>query len=510
MRLRILVMITLAVATACSSADGTTTAGPASHVPTTTAGSTTSVQPSAPTTAMPTTTAAAPTTSSSTTIAPAAVGVQYGEIAGLTMFRGNPTRTFHGTGPVPQNPAVLWRFPDAAMCGTSRLSGEDKVWCGTGWTGQPVVWERPDGITEVIFGAFDKRVHFLNAATGERTRPDFVVGDIVKGSVVLDPDGFPLLYVGSRVSRYMVIALDRDVPTEIWSLHSDSVNGRWNNDWDASAVIVDDYLLEGGENSWWFAVKLNRSIGADGLVSVDPEVTVAIPAWTDELLREVGNQQSIESSTAVFESTAYFGTGAGRVVGVDLSQLAEGTAEIVLDFWAGDDIDSTIVIDDEGMLYVNPQVDLATARAAELGQLLKLNPSRPDDPLVWGLHIRTVGAAVGGAWATPALGDGILYLPTNPGELLAVDTTTGEVVWRDDIGFHAWSSPLLVDDVLVVSVNCGSVPALRAYDLADPQNPQPMWELPVSQGCLESTPAMWNGRLYVGSRDGYFYAIGDP
>lgn len=487
----------------------------AEPVVTVTAVGVTSAAPAPTAVALPSTTAPATTTTttSTTTTAPpeaaSGIGLPYGEVVGLTMFRGNPTRTFYGTGPVPADPEVLWRFPDAAMCGNSSLSGEDKLWCGTGWTGQPVVWDRPDGITEVIFGAFDKKVHFLDAATGDRTRPDFSVGDIVKGSVVLDPDGFPLLYVGSRASRYMVIALDREAPTEVWSLPADSVNGRWNNDWDSSAVIVDDYLLEGGENSWWFAVKLNRSIGSDGLVAVDPQVTAAIPAWTDQLLATVGNQQSIENSTAVFGTTAYFANSAGRVVGVDLGRLDVGEAEIVFDFWAGDDIDSTIVIDEAGMLYVTPQVDLATTRAAEVGQLVKLDPSRPDDPIVWSLEIPTVGGAVGGAWATPALAGSILYLPTNPGELLAVDTATGEVVWRDDVGFHAWSSPVVVDGTLVVAVNCGSTPALRAYDLADPREPVLAWELPVSQGCLESTPAMWSGRLYVGSRDGYFYAVGD-
>ena len=28
-------------------------------------------------------------------------------------------------------------------------------------------------------------------------------------------------------------------------------------------------------------------------------------------------------------------------------------------------------------------------------------------------------------------------------------------------------------------------------------------------GCVESTPAVWKGRIYVGNRDGFFYAIGD-
>jgi PQQ-like domain len=28
-------------------------------------------------------------------------------------------------------------------------------------------------------------------------------------------------------------------------------------------------------------------------------------------------------------------------------------------------------------------------------------------------------------------------------------------------------------------------------------------------GCIESTPAVWKGRIYVGARGGKFYAIGD-
>jgi hypothetical protein len=29
------------------------------------------------------------------------------------------------------------------------------------------------------------------------------------------------------------------------------------------------------------------------------------------------------------------------------------------------------------------------------------------------------------------------------------------------------------------------------------------------EGCIESTPTVWNGRMYVGARGGKFYAIGD-
>lgn len=498
-------LLLVALATSCTSAvevSSEAVSTSAAPVPRATSAPSTTI-----TTAAPTTTATTTTTILEQEEA-TGVGGPYGDVVGLTMFRGNPSRTYYGTGPVPVDPRVLWRFPEKAMCGVSPLGGEDKVWCGAGWTGQPVVWERPDGITEVIFGAYDKRVHFLDAATGRRTRPDFFVGDIVKGSVVLDPDGFPLLYVGSRVNRYMIVALDREAPEEIWSLSSDAVPGIWNNDWDSSAAIVDGYLLEGGENSFWFAVELNRGYDEDDLVTVAPEVVAALPAWTAELRAAVGRQQSIESSTAVFGETAYFTNSAGRVVGVDLTALGTGR-EIVFDFWAGDDIDSTIVIDADGMLYVAPQVDLRTDRAAEVGQLIKLDPGRPDDPLVWQLFIPDRGGAAGGAWATPALHAGMLYLPTNPGELLAVDTATGEVVWRDEIGSHAWSSPVVVDGTLIVAINCGAQPALRAYSLSNPRSPEQTWELPVAAGCLEATPAVWDGRIYIASRDGFMYAVGD-
>ena len=461
-----------------------------------------------------TTTAAPPTTMSTTTTEPpglvpaSTVGQPWGEVSGLTMFRGNPTHTFHGTGPLPDDLEVIWRFPEQPMCGTSPVGGEAIVWCGSGWTGQPVVWERPDGVTEVIFGAYDKNIHFLDASTGERTRPDFYMGDIIKGSVVLDPDGYPLLYAGSRDSRFRIIALDQPQPTELWGLESASVSGMWNNDWDSSPVIVDDTLLVGGENSWWFAVKLGRERDETGQVTVQPEILYQTPMWTDDLLRAVGQQQSVESSTAVFGNTAYVANSAGRVVGMDISDDANNDDRIVFDFWMGDDVDSSIVIDAEGMLYVASEIDLATARGTEVGQLVKLDPSKPDDPLIWSVAIPAVDGLAGGVWATPALAGSVLFVPTNVGELIAVDTVDGAVVWRDNVGPHAWSSPVVVDDSLVVAIDCETNSGFRAYDIADPKHPLLRWESRVTGGCIESTPAVWGGRLFVGSRDGFFYSLG--
>src|SRR5262245_39570688 len=57
---------------------------------------------------------------------PVATGKPFGtKVNGLLTFRGNPTRTFYGTGPaVRSNPTQLWAFPkNADMCGTTSISG---------------------------------------------------------------------------------------------------------------------------------------------------------------------------------------------------------------------------------------------------------------------------------------------------------------------------------------------------------------------------------------------------
>jgi len=432
------------------------------------------------------------------------------------MFRGNLTRSWYGTGPVPDQPQLLWRYPDTRMCGASTHRGEPKTWCGTGWTGQPVIWERPDGVTELMFGSYDKSVHFVDATTGQPTRPPFVTGDIVKGSVALDPDGFPLLYVGSRDNYYRILALDREVPTELWRRNAYDNRVVWNDDWDGNPAIADDLMFLPAESGWFLVFRLHRAIGTDGLVTVEPEVLLEFPVFTDELLAVVGREQSVENSPAVFDDTVYFANSGGRVVGLAIGDIEAGRgAEIVpvFDEWVGEDVDASIVLDAAGMLYVAIEQERFNERGREIGQLIKLDPTRPESPLVWSVEVppRTPGDD-GGLWATPALGsgssDGMLYAATHPGELLAVDTETGEVTWRDEIGWHAWASPIIVDDTLVVGTDCLAGGGLRAYDLSDPRRPKRRWNVALGGGCIESTPIMWNGRIYVGSRDGYFYAFG--
>jgi len=437
---------------------------------------------------------------------PARVGKPYkGKTPGLLTFRGNPTRTFYGTGPaIRSNPTVRWAFPkDGYMCGTTSVKrGELETWCGNGWTGQPGVIER-DGRTWIITGGYDHRIHFIDAATGERIIPDFVTGDLVKGSLALDPDGYPLVYSGSRDGFFRIISYDGDRPEELWRLDGNSVQPKYgDDDWDSSGLVIDDYLFQNSENGNFHIIKLNRGYDANGRVTVAPELLYHIPSWDAEL-QQVDWDFSIENSVAIYGNVAYFANSSGLVQGWDLSGLKNGEPPTrVFRFWAGDDIDATIVIDEEGMLYVGAHWEQHNARSREVGQMFKLDPTKPDDPIVWRAFDQVADEA--GILGTPALYKDIVIFPTDSGDVIGFDRMTGEERWRFHVS-RAWSSPVVVDDVLYIGDCTGH---FYAYDVSDTRaTPTQLWSMKVG-GCIESTPAMWRGVLYFADRWGKLYAIG--
>ncbi|MFZ4585314.1 MAG: PQQ-binding-like beta-propeller repeat protein [Acidimicrobiia bacterium] len=425
----------------------------------------------------------------------------------LATFRGGPERSGpYGFGPVPKAPKVAWRFPDrGSMCSPSEEFGKTNVWCGMGWTGQPSVFER-NGRTWVVFGAYDRALHFLDATTGERIIGDFPTGDIIKGSVTVDPE-YPIIYSGSRDNFLHVIAIDRPEPVELWKLPADAAGPpKWNNDWDPSPLIVGDRLITGGENSYFHVVKLNRAIGPDGLVTAAPTLEWSTPGWDDELLRAVGDGQvSIENSVAMRGTVAYFANSGGLVQGWDLKPLFDGTGEPtrVFRFWTGDDTDASVVIDQQGALYVGSEYERETPRSRDVGQFMKLDPTKPD-PLVW--SIKNIGPPQHGTWSTPALHGDLVIEPMRDGRLLGIRQATGEVVWEKKIGPPVMGSPVVVDNVLMQGDCSGH---LRAWDLSNPSvDPPLLWDVNIG-GCLEATPAVYNGTIFIGTRAGFIAALRD-
>lgn len=429
---------------------------------------------------------------------------------GLTTFRGNATRTYHGEGPVPLDPVIGWRTPSERMCSVSFVGIDASEWCGTGWTGQPNVVVGEDGTIEVREGAYDGMYHFLDGTTGLPVRPALPTRDLAKGSATSDPDGFPLYYAGSRDGRFRIVATDREEPLVLWSVDGATSVERplRNDDWDGSALVVDDIVFEGGENGWLYVIRLNRGYDELGLVTVAPKIVATVPGFDDELLRSLGDAEvSIENSVALHEGILYFANSGGLVQGWDVSAVLAGGSRVkrVFRFWAGDDTDATIVIDGAGDLYVASEYQRFNERSAEVGQLMKLDPSRPSDPLLWSIDAREIGfEGAGGSWSTPALYGDLVFFTTAAGRVLAVERETGDIRWQRQVGAPAIGSPVVVDGVLIQG-DCGG--DLWAWDVSLPDaDPVLLWKVHFND-CIESTPAVWRGWIYLGTRQGYLYGL---
>jgi hypothetical protein len=435
---------------------------------------------------------------------------------GLLTFRGNPSRSFVGEGPVPADPTIGWRAPvdGGTWCGLSAegLDGSEvKEWCGTGWTGQPNVLPGVTGL-EVRIGAFDGAYHFLDAGSGREVRPPLLTEDLAKGSATSDPDGFPLYYAGSRDNLFRIVALDRPEPVVLWTLDARESVPRWvwNDDWDGAALVVDDVLFLGGENSWFYAIRLHRGYDEQGRVTVAPEVVAVEPGWDDELIAALGDTDvSIESSVAFHGGVVYFANSGGLVQGWDVTDVLAGGGGVrrVFRFWTGDDTDASVVIDDQGYLYVASEYQRFNERAKRVGQLMKLDPRTPADPLVWSISASEIGfQGAGGSWSTPALYGRYVFFTSAAGRVFGVDRVSGRVAWELQIGSPAIASPVVVDGTLIQGDCTGH---LYAWDVRDPTVTPPLrWSLDL-QDCVESTPAVWHGWMYVGTREGFVYGIAD-
>ena len=135
-----------------------------------------------------------------------------------------------------------------------------------------------------------------------------------------------------------------------------------------------------------------------------------------------------------------------------------------------------------------------------MGQLIKLDPQQPDNPLVWSLK------DPGGFWTTPALYKDVVIAASDEGTVYAVDQATGAVRWTFSLPPPTWQSAVIVGDTLIQG-DCEG--GLRLRRVRHHGGPTELWTVQL-EGCIESTPAVWDGRIFVGARGRRFYAIGDP
>jgi beta-lactamase class A/outer membrane protein assembly factor BamB len=394
---------------------------------------------------------------------------------GLITFRGNNYRDGGAYGTVDvdeQKLEIIWEFDIGSI---STQSGG--YWPGIGWTGQPSIVAWPEdiqavmnikdelkgpGLKEVIYASLDGNIYFCDLDSGEWTREPIHIGYPTKGSVSIDPRGYPLLYTGQGIGEngyetltpaYRIFSLiDQTLLYEISGGDPDSFR-EWPN-FDSSGVldIENDTFYEAGENGIIYKIKLNTEFDKSaGTISVNPELTKY------RYLNPFGDRIGIESSPAIYKNLMYCTDNNGMVMCINLNTLrAEWVAP------THDDTDSSPVIDvtDEGVfLYTGNEVDMS----GEFGDneeniydstISKFNALTGE--LIWETKYPCTYNSVinGGVLGTPVVGKNdiddlvIFSLAKNGGEymgrVVALDKSTGEEVWAIESEAYSWSSPTAV------------------------------------------------------------------
>ena len=385
---------------------------------------------------------------------------RYADSPNVCVFRKNLLRNGHFGGRVkgiPSEIEVDWTFQTAYDTTRTRFG----TWGGgTGWTGQPVYvhWTPDDttafrqsspGLTddftdeEVMVGSLCGKAYFLNFHTGRASRTPIDLRNIVKGSMSLDPE-YKNLYFGQGVPRHEpgtfghgAIDLLRHEISFFFGPDPRAWRG-WNA-FDSNAIVAGGYLFWCGENGGLY--KYERSQGSLRRISV--------------LRYRLGGAMSpgIESSLCVYHNYGYFGDNHGNVLCVNLN-----TMRPVWHYKNLDDSDGTVVCrEEQGVPYVYTACEVDKQGEEGISRFAKLNglngqPVWERDIPCRRIHLpeKTLD---GGMYASPLLGtDDCRHLlfanvcrngaSRHPGELMAFDTRTGEVVYTLPYNNFAWSSPV--------------------------------------------------------------------
>lgn len=424
------------------------------------------------------------------------------------------------------------------MAGGSESGAPGAVWSGSGWTGQPLIvqWDNEtknnmnlyedkktkEGLVEVIYATLDGHIYFLDLEDGSATRDPVNIGMCFKGAGSLDPRGYPLLYVGAgdsnvngdRPRMYIISLIDGSILYEAG--HNETLALRRDNDWwcgfDSSPLIHagTDTLIWPGENGLLYTIKLNSKYDKSaGTVSINPEDAVMTRYHTGRS-GENSYWYGYEASVSMVENYLYVSENGGMFYCIDIN-----TMELV---WAQDTADDSnaspvveYISEDEVYLYTAPSLHW-TKNEDMTGTIHLYKLDALTGEILWQkpYNVYTLENLSGGVQATPVLGqkgtslEGLVIFAisrapdTYMGILVALDTKTGEEVWRLDMGSYAWSSPVGVYDQsgngYVILCDAGG-----NVTMMDGTTGEVLSTLQLD-GIIEASPAVYEDTLVIGTK----------
>lgn len=461
----------------------------------------------------------------------------FSKVEGIITFRGNYMRNMQSFG----NTEVIekkfnrdyWSFK------TGKVLKSDGVnyWSGNGWTGQPLVvrWDEEtkktmnlyeesknkENLVEVIYPGMNGYISFLDMETGKPTRDPINIGMAFKGTASLNPDGIPLLVLGSGDAQTGMYGEYISPRVYIYSLidgkklyefgANDPMAPRTWHAFDSSPIFdtKTDTLIYPGENGVLYTMKLNTKYDkATGALSVNPSEMVRF-TYSAERNGEDKYSWGSECSAVVWQNYLFCGDNGGVFYCLDLN-----TMELVWTQDVKEDVNASPLFeeDEAGNKYVYVATTLKYGYNSHyMGEasIFKLNAMNGE--IIWKkpYEVHTVKGLAGGVLSTGILGQNnisdyaIFSISKTPsidsGYIVALNKETGEEIWRRELSSYSWSSGNVIyteDGGAYLLQGCQNGDLL----FIDATNGQILDQLNFGTG-IEATPVVFENKLVVGTRN---------
>ena len=429
----------------------------------------------------------------------------YEDAPGIFMFRGSPTRNpnfcghLHGDS---ININVNWIFKTGMD--TSKTS-HGTWYGGTGWTGQPVYVQWPDSLIayfeqlndtvidhlcqqELIIASLCGNVYFIDFQTGEESRKCVNTKNVLKGTPSLNPLFNGHLYVGHGVEKHAPfgnIVFDMFTHRTIHSFGKDPKAWRSWGAYDSSPVVIGGFVFRPGENGTLYKYYIG-----DGGYTL---------------------QSTLRYSLSKSKSSP----------GIESSCVNLNTLRPVWHYWNHDDTDATPLVDiEDGIPYVYTGCEVDRQGNTGKSYFVKLHGLTGE--LIWEdtiscrrLHMGGEKTLDGGMYCSPLLGGGdcegmifsnfCINTTAVRGYFTAFDKSDGHILYQTKTKQYCWSSPVAFyndkNEMFIFTADTsGNVYVIKGKT----------GEIVATQKVgsnFESSPVIIDNKIVLGSRGNKIYKI---
>lgn len=397
---------------------------------------------------------------------------------------------------------------------------------GAGWTGQPLLFKEKDELF-LLQGSYDYNLRKIDTETGDVIWK-YAFDDGIKGTGTLyynknaeREESKMVVLQGSRQpagSEYNYRGISAVTGEELYRMRVERTRS-FSRDVDGSALIVGDTAYIGLENALFKVFNPNDDYAVKEGKFYEPQLYSELNLFTSKDIARHGGNIVTESSPSLLGRRIYITAGTGYVYGYNID-----TGEIDWEFYIGSDLNGSPVVTEDSCLLVPVEKEFIAGN----GGLLKLNPRKaPEDAVVWYYPVGNLkllswdGGVIGSAcvndkYKSPDAKslaafsgiDGYLYVidyKSTDGTTKSFDGRTvvdaPELIYKYKIG-SSISSPIIFKDKLIAAGYGG----IFLFEFDEDYNFTLLDKKPYT---FEATPIVYNQKVYIASKDGWLYCMGE-